>query len=95
MTIVKDIICVGAGVATGLNGIISAGFILDYISTRSEIIGAELAKHPVITEQVYQNAEQLANLADKSDLTWAIVNGSLAGGCLAATMSMSNYIRGK
>jgi hypothetical protein len=67
------------GALAGANGCLALEKILDYVSTKSAVFQAELAKAPKLTEQVYESAREAAERVSSGDLYSGLVSGTIAG----------------
>ena len=67
------------GTIAGANGILALENILDYVSTKSAVFQAELAKAPELTERVYESAREAAERVSSGDLYYGLVSGTAAG----------------
>lgn len=68
------------GISAGLMGYITLELLLEDISTRSAIISTELAKAPILTDQVYQSAKAVAdNTLGSGNFLVGLFCASMAG----------------
>jgi hypothetical protein len=68
-----------SGALAGANGYIALEYILNYVSKKSAVFQAELAKAPELTERVYESAREAAERVSSGEIYSGLFSGTIAG----------------